>query len=143
MRAVIDEVLLGQLSAVARQTAHREPELSLFECTNTERPRTRLVSPPHRGLEPASSRRAAAERPALDSRRVAVNAASSRSHCIFTICVESRPHGSTTVRRSKLHLVDLAGSERVGKSGASGATLNEALNINSSLHFLELVIMVS
>ena len=70
-----------------------------------------------------------------------MNAASSRSHCIFTVSVESRPHGSTTVRRSKLHLVDLAGSERVGKSGASGTTLNEAININSSLHFLEMVIM--
>ena len=70
-----------------------------------------------------------------------MNAASSRSHCIFTICVEARPHGSTTVRRSKLHLVDLAGSERVGKSGASGTTLSEAININSSLHFLEMVIM--
>ena len=70
-----------------------------------------------------------------------MNAHSSRSHCIFTISVETRPHGSTTVRRSKLHLVDLAGSERVGKSGASGTTLTEALNINSSLHFLEMVIM--
>ena len=70
-----------------------------------------------------------------------MNAHSSRSHCIFTISVESRPHGATTVRKSKLHLVDLAGSERVGKSGASGTTLTEALNINSSLHFLEMVIM--
>ena len=70
-----------------------------------------------------------------------MNAASSRSHCIFTICVEARPHGSTTVRRSKLHLVDLAGSERVGKSGANGSQLTEAININSSLHFLEMVIM--
>jgi kinesin family protein 6/9 len=70
-----------------------------------------------------------------------MNAVSSRSHCIFTVTVEARPHGSTTVRRSKLHLVDLAGSERVGKSGASGSTLTEALNINGSLHFLELVIL--
>lgn len=70
-----------------------------------------------------------------------MNAVSSRSHCIFTIAVEARPHGSTTVRRSKLHLVDLAGSERVGKSGASGNTLTEALSINVSLHFLEMVIM--
>ena len=31
VRAVIDEVLLGQLSAVVQQTAHREPALSLFE----------------------------------------------------------------------------------------------------------------
>jgi len=65
-----------------------------------------------------------------------MNAASSRSHCIFTVSVESRPHGSTTVRRSKLHLVDLAGSERIGKSGATGTTAHEAININGSLHFL-------
>ena len=32
-------------------------------------------------------------------------------------------------------------SERVGKSGASGMTLSEARCINSSLHFLEMVIM--
>jgi len=70
-----------------------------------------------------------------------MNAVSSRSHCIFTLAVESRPHGSTTVRRSKLHLVDLAGSERVGKSGATGTTLNEAISINTSLFQLELVIL--
>ena len=64
-----------------------------------------------------------------------------RDHLEHTIAVESRPHGSTTVRRSKLHLVDLAGSERVGKSGASGTTLAEAKNINSSLFQLSLVIM--
>ena len=70
-----------------------------------------------------------------------MNAVSSRSHCVFTVALEARPHGSSTVRRSKLHLVDLAGSERVGKSGASGTTLNEAIHINSSLFQLELVIM--
>jgi kinesin family protein 6/9 len=70
-----------------------------------------------------------------------MNMASSRSHCIFTISIEARPSGSVVVRRSKLHLVDLAGSERVGKSGASGTTLTEAIHINSSLFQLELVIM--
>ena len=33
----------------------------------------------------------------------------------------------------KLNLVDLAGSERVSKSGADGARLKEAQNINKSL----------
>ena len=109
-----------------------------------------------------------------------MNAVSSRSHCIFTICLEARPHGTATVpcrdirrdvnaeiyaerkirrgvlaptrrnldnepsfthqvRRSKLQLVDLAGSERVSKTGASGSTLSEALHINKSLHYLEMV----
>ena len=70
-----------------------------------------------------------------------MNAVSSRSHCIFTVAIESRPHGTDRIRRAKLHLVDLAGSERVGKSGASGTTLIEARNINQSLHYLEMVIM--
>ena len=70
-----------------------------------------------------------------------MNATSSRSHCVFTASLESRPVGAATLRRSKLHLVDLAGSERVSKTGASGNTLNEALCINASLHFLEMVIV--
>ena len=39
------------------------------------------------------------------------NAASSRSHCVFTAVVESRAveGGLTSVRASRLHLVDLAG----------------------------------
>ena len=49
-----------------------------------------------------------------------MNATSSRSHCVFTASLESRPVGAPTLRRSKLHLVDLAGSERVSKTGASG-----------------------
>ncbi|RYE83752.1 MAG: hypothetical protein EOO65_03445 [Methanosarcinales archaeon] len=70
-----------------------------------------------------------------------MNMASSRSHCIFTISVESRQEGSSTVRRSKLHLVDLAGSERVHKTQASGQLFREATHINKSLHFLEMVIV--
>jgi len=70
-----------------------------------------------------------------------MNATSSRSHCVFTASLESRPVVAATLRRSKLHLVDLAGSERVSKTGASGNTLNEALCINTSLHFLEMVIV--
>ncbi|CAM9586109.1 unnamed protein product [Scytosiphon promiscuus] len=71
----------------------------------------------------------------------AMNKASSRSHCIFTISVEGRKHGSEKVMRSKLHLVDLAGSERVHKTQTGGQTLVEAKHINVSLFFLEMVIV--
>ncbi len=70
-----------------------------------------------------------------------MNQSSSRSHCIFTIMVEMRKGGSDTVVRSKLNLVDLAGSERVHKTKSSGQTLKEAQYINSSLFFLEMVII--
>ena len=40
------------------------------------------------------------------------------------------------VLKGKLLLVDLAGSERVGKSGAEGQTLDEAIAINLHLHAL-------
>lgn len=45
------------------------------------------------------------------------------------------------MRRSKLHLVDLAGSERVAKTNSSGSVLAEAKYINTSLFFLEMVIV--
>ncbi|CAM9857781.1 unnamed protein product [Chrysoparadoxa australica] len=70
----------------------------------------------------------------------AMNKASSRSHCIFTLSIEGRQVGSDKVLRSKLHLVDLAGSERVHKTNTTGRTLTEAKHINSSLLFLEMVI---
>ena len=70
-----------------------------------------------------------------------MNLASSRSHCIFTISLEARQEGSSTIKRSKLHLVDLAGSERTHKTNASGQLFREASHINKSLHFLEMVIV--
>ena len=70
-----------------------------------------------------------------------MNQSSSRSHCIFTIMVEMRKGGSDKIIRSKLNLVDLAGSERVHKTNSSGQTLKEAQYINSSLFFLEMVIV--
>ncbi|XP_024521882.1 kinesin-like protein KIF6 [Selaginella moellendorffii] len=70
-----------------------------------------------------------------------MNMASSRSHCIFTACIEARKTGEDVVRKSKLHLVDLAGSERVSKTGVDGQILREAKYINLSLHFLEQVII--
>jgi kinesin family protein 6/9 len=70
-----------------------------------------------------------------------MNMASSRSHCIFTVSIESREESSSIVKRSKLHLVDLAGSERVHKTNSSGQLFREASHINRSLHFLEMVIV--
>lgn len=69
------------------------------------------------------------------------NDASTRSHCIFVISLETRELAGSKVRRSKLNLVDLAGSERVKKTGVGGKILNEALHINVSLHYLEQVIV--
>ncbi|XP_030649696.1 kinesin family member 4 isoform X2 [Chanos chanos] len=64
----------------------------------------------------------------------AMNAASSRSHAIFTITIEQRRAGdkSDTVV-SKLHLVDLAGSERQKKTKAEGDRLKEGISINRGL----------
>jgi kinesin family protein 6/9 len=70
-----------------------------------------------------------------------MNDVSTRSHCIFTIYIESRENGSETKRLSKLHLVDLSGSERVGKTHIEGRLLKEACYINLSLHYLEHVIV--
>ncbi|XP_070571216.1 kinesin-like protein KIF9 [Ptychodera flava] len=68
-----------------------------------------------------------------------LNSVSSRSHCIFTIHVESRSRTESNAKymRSKLNLVDLAGSERLGKTGSAGKTAMEAMYINKSLSFLE------
>lgn len=70
-----------------------------------------------------------------------MNDASTRSHCLFIIWIDSTQPGSDVVRRSKLHLVDLAGSERVSQTGVEGKLLKEAKAINLSLHYLERVIV--
>ena len=68
-----------------------------------------------------------------------LNRCSSRSHCIFTIHIESHSHtqSNTKYTVSKLNMVDLAGSERLGKTQSKGATELEAMHINKSLTFLE------
>uniref|UniRef100_A0A8B9L8I6 Kinesin-like protein n=1 Tax=Astyanax mexicanus TaxID=7994 RepID=A0A8B9L8I6_ASTMX len=64
----------------------------------------------------------------------AMNAASSRSHAIFTISLEQRRGSENSVFRiSKLHLVDLAGSERQKKTKAEGDRLKEGISINRGL----------
>jgi kinesin family protein 6/9 len=70
-----------------------------------------------------------------------MNQNSTRSHCIFTIVLEKRTAGADIVTRSKLNIVDLAGSERVSRTSSTGQTLREAKYINSSLFFLEMVIV--
>lgn len=72
-----------------------------------------------------------------------MNRQSSRSHSVFSMRVECRTtteSGISHVRFGTLHLVDLAGSERVKQSGATGAALNEAAEINVSLLTLGRVI---
>lgn len=58
----------------------------------------------------------------------------SRSHAIFTICVEQKKTSGTSdksassdydILSSKFHLVDLAGSERAKRTGADGHRLKE------------------
>lgn len=70
------------------------------------------------------------------------NDASTRSHCIFVIQLESQKLGSDVKSVSKLHLVDLSGSERVFKSGVEDkTTITESKYINQSLFMLQMVIM--
>jgi kinesin family protein 5 len=69
-----------------------------------------------------------------------MNAESSRSHSIFLITIVQRNTESGAQKTGNLYLVDLAGSEKVGKTGASGQTLEEAKKINKSLSALGMVI---
>lgn len=69
-----------------------------------------------------------------------MNAESSRSHSIFLITIQQRNTETGAQKNGNLYLVDLAGSEKVGKTGASGQTLEEAKKINKSLSALGMVI---
>lgn len=69
-----------------------------------------------------------------------MNAESSRSHSIVLITITQRNVDTNATKSGKLYLVDLAGSEKVGKTGASGQTLEEAKKINKSLTALGMVI---
>ncbi|EEB19529.1 Kinesin heavy chain, putative [Pediculus humanus corporis] len=77
------------------------------------------------------------------NRHVAVtnmNEHSSRSHSVFLINVKQENLEIQKKLSGKLYLVDLAGSEKVSKTGAEGAVLDEAKNINKSLSALGNVI---
>jgi kinesin family member 5 len=78
-----------------------------------------------------------------DARAVAatnMNQESSRSHSIFVITITQKNVETGSAKSGQLFLVDLAGSEKVGKTGASGQTLEEAKKINKSLSALGMVI---
>ncbi|TID29022.1 hypothetical protein CANINC_002170 [Pichia inconspicua] len=79
----------------------------------------------------------------LDRKKVAgtkMNAASSRSHTIFTVyLVKKRPNGAE-YQFAKLNLVDLAGSENINRSGSINQRAKEAGSINQSLLTLGRVI---
>lgn len=78
-----------------------------------------------------------------------MNEASSRSHAIFSITLEQhfiedlyKTENEKKANESgsppefilaKFHFVDLAGSERIKKTGATGSTLKEGININKGL----------
>jgi kinesin family protein 5 len=64
-----------------------------------------------------------------------MNKVSSRSHSCFILSVEQKTKDGST-KTGRLNLVDLAGSEKVGKTGATGQTLEEAKKINQSLSAL-------
>ncbi|KAI9336156.1 P-loop containing nucleoside triphosphate hydrolase protein, partial [Obelidium mucronatum] len=66
-----------------------------------------------------------------------MNAASSRSHAIFTIILkqkekQSLPQTYRTIT-SKFHFVDLAGSERLKRTNAEGDRKKEGISINQGL----------
>ena len=74
-----------------------------------------------------------------------MNKDSSRSHCIFTITIETSikdEKGNNLIRKGKLNLVDLAGSERQKKTQVKvgGKRMKEAQKINFSLGCLGKVI---
>jgi centromeric protein E len=75
-----------------------------------------------------------------------LNEASSRSHSIFRIKIQSQSKNKSggkaegSIKFSQLNLVDLAGSEGAGKTQAGGLRLREGSNINRSLLALSNVI---
>jgi hypothetical protein len=65
----------------------------------------------------------------------ALNARSSRSHCIVRL-QSTAVSGDGQLVKQCFTFVDLAGSERTGKSGVEGQRMSEAMGINNSLTVL-------
>eukprot|EP01062_Namystynia_karyoxenos_P005570 TRINITY_DN11935_c2_g1_i2.p1 TRINITY_DN11935_c2_g1~~TRINITY_DN11935_c2_g1_i2.p1 ORF type:complete len:639 (+),score=322.04 TRINITY_DN11935_c2_g1_i2:825-2741(+) len=67
-------------------------------------------------------------------RATGMNAASSRSHLVFGIMIETQQRSTGKVTVGKMSLVDLAGSERMDKTGIKDHQgQREAMSINKSL----------
>eukprot|EP01059_Diplonema_ambulator_P013361 TRINITY_DN23897_c0_g1_i1.p1 TRINITY_DN23897_c0_g1~~TRINITY_DN23897_c0_g1_i1.p1 ORF type:complete len:278 (+),score=80.43 TRINITY_DN23897_c0_g1_i1:30-836(+) len=68
------------------------------------------------------------------TRTTGMNAASSRSHLVFGVLIETQNKSNGKVTTGKMSLVDLAGSERMDKTGITDeAGQKEAKSINKSL----------
>ena len=74
------------------------------------------------------------------TRKTAMNEASSRSHLIFSIIVDSTNVNTQVRTIGKLSFVDLAGSEKSSKTGTTKEGQEEANAINMSLSALGNVI---
>jgi kinesin family member 15 len=77
------------------------------------------------------------------TRPTQMNSASSRSHSILTVTVETKEmvNDSIVLKTSKINFVDLAGSEKLKQTGAVGDRRSEGSYINQSLTALNKVIM--
>ncbi|KAL5006438.1 hypothetical protein ScPMuIL_015244 [Solemya velum] len=112
-------------------SVHEDKDKATYVKGATER----FVSSPEEVMEAIDDGKA--------NRHVAVtnmNEHSSRSHSVFLINVKQEHLENQKKLNGKLYLVDLAGSEKVSKTGAEGAVLDEAKNINRSLSALGNVI---
>jgi len=74
--------------------------------------------------------------------KTAMNAASSRSHAIFTLVIEQTQRkvkaigmggDVVEIKTSKIHFVDLAGSERIKSAKTVGKRMQEGISINKGL----------
>ena len=63
----------------------------------------------------------------------AMNAESSRSHSVFTLCITGEHEEKGFKLLGSLNLVDLAGSERLARSQVEGQRQKETCAINKSL----------
>uniref|UniRef100_A0A8C7KPU6 Kinesin-like protein n=1 Tax=Oncorhynchus kisutch TaxID=8019 RepID=A0A8C7KPU6_ONCKI len=120
-------ILLSKTNLAVHEDKNRVPYVK--GCTE------RFVSSPEEVMDVIDEGKA--------NRHVAVtnmNEHSSRSHSIFLINIKQENVETEKKLSGKLYLVDLAGSEKVSKTGAEGAVLDEAKNINKSLSALGNVI---
>jgi len=69
-----------------------------------------------------------------------MNDRSSRSHSVFQLHITGKNMITGENTEGYLNLIDLAGSEAIDRSGVVEGNKTEAININTSLFYLKLVI---